>query len=103
MDEIQPENANQSVEDLRKQQMSELRTLLTYPQARRFICRLLDRTGPLRQTFVLDSERLSSMAAGERNIGLWLLSEIAEAYPEAVGGIITDMQKPNRLDSSKNG
>jgi hypothetical protein len=98
MDEPQ-ENANKEAEALRKQQLVDLRTLIGIPSARRLICRILERTGPLRQTLVIDSERMSCMAAGERNVGLWLLSEIADAYPDAVGGILTDMQKPNRIDN----
>lgn len=87
--------------DLRKQQIGDIRSLLGVPAARRLICRILERTGPLRQTMVMDSERASCMASGERNIGLWLLSEISDAYPEAVGGILTDMQKPNHVDKEK--
>lgn len=88
-------------EAIRKQQIGDIRSLLGVPAARRLICRILERTGPLRQTMVMDSERASCMASGERNIGLWLLSEISDACPEAVGGILTDMQKPNRVDKEK--
>lgn len=87
--------------ELRKQQIGDIRSLLGVPAARRLICRILERTGPLRQTMALDSERASFMASGEQNVGRWLLSEISDAYPEAVGGILTDMQNPNRVDKQK--
>lgn len=82
-------------------ELDDLRFLLRTPAAMRVVLRILDRAGPLRQTFDVQSERLSCLRAGERNVGLWLMSELVEASPDAAAAMLIDMQKPNRLDDSK--
>lgn len=93
--------AEKQAADRRKSELHDLGSMLDSPIGRRVLRRLLERTGPLRQTFDADSERISSLRAGERNVGLWLLAELTEARPESIGGLIAEVQKPNRLDGSR--
>lgn len=92
--------ANKYAEDVRKSELHDLRNVLLSPSGRRVLARLMERTGPLRQTFNIDSERLTALASGERNIGLWILAELSDAAPESIGQILTDMQKPNHSQAS---
>lgn len=68
---------------VRENQLVDLRDLLDSQVGRRFIKRVLDQTHPF-QTSIGDNMRERE---GERNIGLWLWSEIMEAYP----GIIPEL------------
>jgi hypothetical protein len=99
-DEQAAEIANKQAADRRASELNDLGILFDTQAGRRVLRRILERTGPLRQTFDADSERLSSMRAGERNIGLWILAELVDARPEGVGALIADVQKPNRLDAT---
>lgn len=92
------EKSAQEARDRRSAELRDMGSMLDTIPGRRVLRRMLERTGPLRQTFDADSERLSSLRAGERNVGLWLLGELAEARPDAIGGLIAEVQKPNRLD-----
>lgn len=90
--------AAQRAEEKRKSELRDLGSILDTQAGRRIFRRIIERTGPLRQTFDPQSERLSSLRAGERNVGLWLLAELTEARPDAIGGLIADVQNPSRLD-----
>ncbi len=92
-------DAQKAAADRRASELRDLGAILDIQAGRRVLRRLLERSGPLRQTFDADSERLSSLRAGERNIGLWLLAELAEARPESIGALMGEMQKPTRLDA----
>jgi len=93
--------AEQQAKERRKDELHDIGVMLDSQAGRRVMRRILERTGPLRQTFDADSERVSSLRAGERNVGLWLLAELTEARPESIGGLIAEVQKPNRLDGSR--
>lgn len=92
--------AEQQAKERRKDELHDIGAMLDSQTGRRVLRRILERTGPLRQTFDVESERVSSLRAGERNVGLWLLAELTEARPESIGGLIADVQKPSRLDGS---
>jgi len=92
--------AEQQAKERRRDDLHDLGVMLDTQAGRRVLRRILERTGPLRQTFDAESERVSSLRAGERNVGLWLLAELTEARPESIGGLIADVQKPSRLDGS---
>lgn len=101
IDDEQLDKEQEKAEQKRKEQLADLSEILDHPAGRRVLRRILDRTGPLRQTFDIENERLSSMRAGERNIGLWIIAELIEARPTAVGGLLFELQKPSRLDESE--
>lgn len=92
--------AAKAASERRTSELRDLGSMLDTIAGRRVLRRLLERTGPLRQTFDPESERMSSMRAGERNVGLWLLAELAAARPDAIGGLIAEVQKPSRLDAT---
>lgn len=92
--------ANDEATARRRGELRDLATVLETPAGARVLLRLLHRSGPLRQTFDANSERISSLRAGERNIGLWLLGELSEARPDAIGALCAELQKPSRLDAA---
>ena len=99
-DEEKARQAEIDAADRRKDELHDLGAMLDSQTGRRVLRRILERSGPLRQTFDAESERLSSLRAGERNIGLWLLAELTQARPESIGGLICEVQKPNRIDGA---
>lgn len=99
-DDLAAEEQAKQQQQRRLIELDDLRMLLRQPAAQRVFARILDRAGPLRQTFDLASERLSCLRAGERNVGLWLLAEMIEADPATSAELLVVLQKPNRLDGS---
>jgi len=83
---------------VRAAELADIDSMLHTVAGRRVLRRVLARCGPLRQTFDADNARLDALRSGERNIGLWLLAEITAAWPETVGDLLTELQKPDRLD-----
>ncbi len=100
-DEQRAALAEQQAKEQRASEMHDLGVILDSQAGRRVLRRLLERTGPLRQTWDVESERVSSLRAGERNVGLWLLAELTDARPESIGGLIAELQKPSRLDAPR--
>jgi hypothetical protein len=86
---------------VRAAELADLDGLLRTVVGRRVLRRVLARCGPLRQTFDAENPRLDALRSGERNIGLWLLAEITDAWPETVGALLAELQKPDRLDTSE--
>jgi hypothetical protein len=85
----------------RTAELHDLATLLRSEQSRRVLRRILTRAGIFRLSFDAASDRLTALREGERNVGLWLFAEMTEAWPETVGDLIVELQKPNRLDPAK--
>lgn len=100
-DEQRAALAEEQAKEQRKSELHDLGVMLDTQAGRRVLRRLLERTGPLRQTWDVESERISSLRAGERNVGLWLLSELTDARPESIGGLIAELQKTSRLDAPR--
>jgi hypothetical protein len=83
---------------LRAVELADIDELLRTKAGCRFLQRVLAKCGPLRQTFDAENPRLDALRSGERNIALWLLAEITEANPTAIGPMLGELQKPSRLD-----
>lgn len=84
----------------RTDELHDIGALLDSKTGRRVLRRILDRSGPLQHS-MRDSDRATVFREGQRDIGLWILAELAEARPESIGGFIAEVQKPNRLDAPR--
>lgn len=65
---------------------NDLRFILNSPQGQRFMARILDKCGIHRTSFTGSSQTF--FLEGQRNIGLFLLSDIMRVDPEALVKII---------------
>jgi len=87
-DPLNPEAATDEVEKAqdtkRKQEIEDLRAVVSTPSGRRFIKRLLERTAIYRSTFTGNSN--GYFVEGERNIGLFIVAELSavgrDTYPK---------------------
>lgn len=87
-DPMNPDVATEEVakaqDTKRKQEIEDLRSVVSTPSGRRFLKRLLDRTAIYRSTFTGNSN--SYFIEGERNIGLFLVAELSavgrDTYPK---------------------
>jgi hypothetical protein len=93
--------AQAAAEQQRQEELGDLGIMLDTQAGRRVLRRILERAGLFRSPFHPDSERISSKRAGEQVIGLWLLDQLAQARPDAIGGLIVEVQKPAHLDAPR--
>ena len=92
-DEVEVVNERKRVErDKRKQEIADLRWLMGQPMGRRFMWRLLDKSGMYRTSFTGNSSTFFN--EGMRNIGLWALADVMEACPDQ----FSTMTQENRKD-----
>ncbi|HEY7824055.1 MAG TPA: hypothetical protein VIG24_14535 [Acidimicrobiia bacterium] len=69
------------VQELYRDQIAlDLEEVLSFPQGRRVLLRLLERCGVYRSAFTGETEA-TSLRLGEQNIGLWLISQIETVDP----------------------
>lgn len=66
----------------RQLELDDLRWILSRPQGRRFMVRLLEFAGVYRTSFN-PSSGFMARDEGRRQVGLWAMSEIVEAAPKA--------------------
>ena len=66
--------------DKRLRELEDLRWLMQHPPGRRIVTRIFAQTGQSRTSFAIDMATMA-FREGERNIGLWLKSEIDTAAP----------------------
>lgn len=72
----------------RKQELDQIKWLMSHKPGRAIVWRLLDRAGVYRTSFSPNGSQ-TFFNEGQRNIGLFLLAEVDEACPERVA----EMQK----------
>lgn len=65
----------------RHQELDDIRWLMTHPQGRRIVRRLLDMTGPRRTPYHSHGAQMA-FNAGMQNVGLFIEGEVLEATPE---------------------
>lgn len=76
-DEKQVKKAKRAEKTDREKELDDLRFVLGTPQGRRVLHRVLSQCGVYRPSFT--GNRFGDFNEGQRNIGLYLLSEITEA------------------------
>lgn len=71
--------------------VDDLKLLMSQVQGRRFVWRLLERTGVFRNPFTGNSE--TYFRCGEMNIGQWLLGQIHEHCPDRYHQMVKEQQQ----------
>lgn len=67
----------------REEEINDLRAVLSSASGRRFVWRLLERSGVFRSSFNAVSDSYTAFNEGRRNLGLRVLNDILEADPDA--------------------
>lgn len=94
-DKGQVKNAEKVERTERDKELDDLRFVMGVPQGRRVLFRILDRCGVYRSSFTGNSQTYFN--EGERNIGLYVLSEMTEAKEER----IFQMMRENKAHRKK--
>ena len=74
----------------RKTEIEDVKWLMGHKQGRRFVTRLLDKAGVYRTSFTGNSETF--FREGQRNLGLFVLSEVMELAPEQHAQMLKEHQ-----------
>jgi hypothetical protein len=72
-----------------QREIDDLKWLMADARGRRFMARLLDRTGTMRSSFHT-SGSVMAFSEGRRDIGLFLTAEILEHTPKAYSQLLTE-------------
>lgn len=94
-DPEQVKKASQKEKSLREQELNDLRWVLSQPQGRRHVWRLLEFCGVFKNSFTGNSTTFYN--EGMRNVGTKQLADIMEANPQA----FIDMMQANLKDKEK--
>lgn len=96
-DDLTPEQAAAAKARTEKDRIAKLieiadfRFVMSHKQGRRFVWRLLGKTGIFRSTFS-DSHPAASFMEGQRNFGLDLLKDVNEHTPERYIELLTEIK-----------
>ena len=90
IDPPEAERNRQRDEQRRLLEAEDFRWIMEHAQGRRFINRLLDRTGVYRSSFTGNSETF--FREGARNVGLQLLAQINDLCPEKYPQMLQEMK-----------
>lgn len=74
----------------RKIEVEDVKWLMAHKQGRRFVTRLLDKAGVYRTSFTGNSETF--FREGQRNLGLFVLSEVMEVTPDQHAQMLKEQQ-----------
>lgn len=88
----QVKNASIKERFSRRQQIEDLRAILSSPNGRRFLWRYLDECGVFRSSYDASGSKVY-FNEGIRNVGNKLLSEITEANPKAFAEMMFENSK----------
>lgn len=97
------EQPSRAQELYRDQIVLDLEAVLSIPQGRRVLLRLLERCGVYRSAFTGEAEA-TALRLGEQNIGLWLIAQIEDVDPTEYPRLLLDAaqkrdkEKVNVLD-----
>lgn len=75
----------------REVELKALRALLASPDGRQVLWRILARCHLFQLSFC-GTERDTCLREGERSVGLWLLSELGQAEPEALATLMREQR-----------
>lgn len=76
----------------RQAQIEDVKWLLSHPQGRRFIWRLLEKAGIYRSTFNSDHSA-SAFAEGVRSVGLMIIADVFAADPDAYATMMKEQPR----------
>lgn len=74
----------------RAQEIEDFKTIAASVEGRRFLWRLLEKTGVYRSSFTGSSETF--FREGQRNVGLFLIGEIHEICPEVYATMLKEQR-----------
>lgn len=83
----------------KEQQLIDLKVVMSSPEGRRFVWRMLGDAGVFRPSFVAGSADITFFNEGSRNFGLILLTEIMAELPESF--LIMQREAVNYEQSNK--
>jgi len=84
MTESRKETLEQKAKRLRDRELNDIKLILSSPEGRRFLWRVLSEAQVFRDGYVHgDAGFGTTYNSGRRGIGLWALAEIMEAKPDA--------------------
>lgn len=79
-DDSGKQQRDNSAKARRLRELDDLKVVMQQPEGRRFMWRLLEQCGVYRTSFTGNSETF--FREGQRNVGLWALTEMQEAAPD---------------------
>lgn len=86
------EEAERKEKDLRKQQLNDIRTVLSNASGRRLIWRLLSHCKTFASVFSVDNSHMAYQS-GQQDLGHYIMSEIIEADENLLLKIMKENQK----------
>lgn len=84
----------------REREIEDFKYLMEHPQFRRFMWRLLEKSGVYRSSFSLNGLEMS-FKEGNRNLGIALISELHEHCPTRYIQMIKERKQTNEHRSGK--
>lgn len=73
-----------------RRELDDLRAVLSLPEGRRWLWRVLEQTAAFRASYDAESPIRMAFAEGRRSTGLWLLAEISQADHTAIADLMTE-------------
>lgn len=70
----------------RRKELLDMAALLDTPHGRRFVCRVLGEAGIFKTSMTGNSHTFFN--EGKRQVGLWLLAEITEHFPQHLSAVL---------------
>jgi len=90
-DPAKVKNSERKAKDARKQEIEDVRFILSSAQGRRFFWRYLGECGLFQSSFTGNSETF--FREGQRNVGLKLMADLNESDPKMYSVMINENQK----------
>lgn len=85
----------------RQAELDDLRLVMETPFGMSVLSKILEYTGYLENTFHPDAS-VHSYASGKRDVGLWLMQELAEVDPETPINLLRKMSHDHRDRDNRN-
>lgn len=93
------EEAQKLADNEERTEIEDLKWVMSNKRGRRFVWRLMERTGLYRTSFTGNSTTFFN--EGQRNIGLFLVSEIHEACPDQYTLMVKENKGVRNFDDAK--
>ena len=91
-DPVLVERARRKEEDLQKQEMNDIRTVLSNASGRRFMWRVLEKCNTFNSVYSADNS-IMSYQSGQQDLGHFLMSEIVQADENLLLKLMKDNKK----------
>lgn len=90
-----PNPVKQKAKDIRKQELDDIRTVMSNASGRRLMWRLLEKCGTFRSTFNPSNQLSMAYLSGQQDLGHFLMAEIVQADENLLLRIMKDNKKEN--------